>query len=174
MMRRPFVALLIATALVAGCGSDPTTSDEYRDLEQDLAAITVERDQLAAQVAASNVPDHHRSAMEITDEWFAALQRRDGSVAELYWMGGFHLYGTERYSRIELVDHLQGDGSYTSEWTTDPYVLADDGEGAYVVARGIRNSLASLSWSSAVVFEITTSEDGALEISQTAFIKIRD
>lgn len=60
-MRLRIFSLLVVVALVAaGCSSDPTTSDEYEALEEDLAAVhqeladtAVERDQLAEQVAAA-------------------------------------------------------------------------------------------------------------------------
>lgn len=60
-MRLRIFSLLVVVALVAaGCSSDPTTSDEYEALEEDLAAVqqqladtAAERDQLAEQVAAA-------------------------------------------------------------------------------------------------------------------------
>lgn len=111
---------------------------------------------------------------QLIDDWWAALERRDDSVLDLYLPEGHHLYGASRIERDRIVDHLTSD-SWSSEWTTPPLVVTDEGDGDYVVVRGIRNSLtgADISVASAFVFEIETVPGGNLKIAQTAFIHRR-
>ncbi|HSF86709.1 MAG TPA: hypothetical protein VLG28_13780 [Acidimicrobiia bacterium] len=66
---RPLVVFLAAAGLLlAACTSDPTTSDEYADLEQQLAAVnqqlaeaTVEREALAT--ASSEPSDRYQKSL---------------------------------------------------------------------------------------------------------------
>ena len=58
-MKRVVPGLVVVGLLVSGCSSDPTASEEYEELEDQLAAaqqqlaeVTVERDDLAGQLAA--------------------------------------------------------------------------------------------------------------------------
>ena len=105
-MRTRIVLFLVALALVmAGCSSsDPTTSNEYAELEQELAQsetqltqVAAERNALAEEVAAvpaantpNTIPD---DVAALTTAWGEAINRDDGSVTDLYRTGGYHLYG---------------------------------------------------------------------------------
>lgn len=58
-MKRVVPGLVVVGLLVSGCSGDPTASEEYEELEDQLAAaqqqlaeVTVERDDLAGQLAA--------------------------------------------------------------------------------------------------------------------------
>jgi cell division protein FtsB len=57
-VRNMWVVIAVVAAVFAGCSSDPTTSDEYRALETeraaleaDLASVEAERAALETQVA---------------------------------------------------------------------------------------------------------------------------
>ena len=151
-MRRTIGVGALLLAMLTGCGS----SD---------AALEGEHD-------PTQVPDE---VSQLIDDWWAALERGDDSVLDLYLPSGHHIYGDARFDLDEIVDHLTS-SSWTSEWTTPPFVMADEGNGDYVVTRGIRNSLVDtdISVDSAFAFEIETLLDGDLKISQTAFIHRRD
>jgi outer membrane murein-binding lipoprotein Lpp len=71
-MRRVISVLAVLGLLLAGCASDPTASEEYQDLEQQLAKVeqiledvTAERDALAA---TSNEPSHRYEKALATQE----------------------------------------------------------------------------------------------------------
>ena len=121
----------------------------------------------------TQIPDE---VSQLIDDWWAALERGDDSVLDLYLPSGYHLYGDVRFKRETIVGHLTGQPDYSSEWTTPPYVMADEGDGTFVVVRGIRNTQTSTntSWASALTFEIETVDDGSLKIAHTAFIYRRD
>jgi len=168
-MRTRIVPFLAALALVmAGCSSsDPTTSNEYAELEQELAQsetqltqVTAERNALAEEAAA--VPDE---VAALTTAWGEAINRDDGSVTDLYQMGGYHLYGAMPIPRDDIASHLEA-GTVPGEWLTEPYLLVDEGDGRYVVARGSRVESA---YEGSITFSIARSSDGELEIIKTAW-----
>ena len=176
-MRTRIVLFLVALALVmAGCSSsDPTTSNEYAELEQELAQsetqltqVAAERNALAEEAAAvpaantlNSVPD---DVAALTTAWGEAVNRDDGSVTDLYKMGGYHLYGATPIPRDDVSSHLEAGPA--GEWLTEPYLLVDEGDGRYVVARGTRVNSA---YEGSITFSIARSSDGELEIVKTAW-----
>lgn len=178
-MRRLIVTLMAFGLILGACSSDPTTSEEYLDLEQELttaqgqiddvesqlAAVTAERDELLAD---PNVP---AEVLAMTDEWLAANERKDGSVVDLYAPNGYHLYGAERISRDELVDHFGESAAADHEWVTGPYVVTDEGDGRYVIVRGMRIDFGGSSYTSALGFEIEETADGTPEIVHSTWME---
>jgi len=177
-MRTRIVPFLVALALVmAGCSSsDPTTSNEYAELEQELAQsetqltqVTAERNALAEEAAAvpaantpNTVPDE---VAALITAWGEAINRDDGSVTDLYRMDGRHLYGAKPIPHDDIASHLEA-GTAPGEWLTEPYLLVDEGDGRYVVARGARVNSA---YEGSLTFAIARSSDGELEIIKTAW-----
>jgi hypothetical protein len=177
-MRRLIVILMAFGLILGACSADPTTSEEYLDLEQELttaqgqiddletqlASVTAERDELMAE------PDVPAEVLAIPDEWLEANNRGDGSVVDLYATNGYHVYGYERIPRDELVDHFAESAAADHEWVTDPYVVADEGDGRYVVVRGMRIDFGGASYTSALGFEIEETADGTPEIVHTQWM----
>jgi hypothetical protein len=153
MRKRIGIGAILLTIVTTACGS----ADVALEGEHDPTAVPAEVSQLI-------------------DDWWAALERGDDSVLDLYLRSGYHLYGDLRFERDEIVGHLTGRPQYSNEWTTAPYAMANEGDGTYLVVRGIRITQASIntSWASAFAFEIETIEDGSLKIAHTAFIYRRD
>lgn len=116
--------------------------------------------------AAPPPPD---DVKDLIDNWFDAAGSGDGSVLDLYTSTGYHLYGTERFTGEDLVNHL-GYPGISHEWISD-LMLIVDGEHRYVVSRGMQNSGATTG-SSALTFEILAQADGELLIAQSAWSKI--
>lgn len=144
-------ATLTLTLLLIGCSSDTQpVSDATSSAEIDATAVP-------AEVSA------------LIDDWYAALERADGSALDLYVPEGYHLYGDKRFDHDEILAHLQG-GGVEHEWITEPLLVAHDEDGRYVAVRGMRNTYPSV-WSnaSAVLFEIVTTADGGLRLVQTAW-----
>lgn len=175
-MRERIVPFAVALLLViAACSSsDPTTSDEYGALEQELTqaesqltVVTTERDALAAEVeAAAAVPDDVAALIE---EWGDAVNTGGGAVTGLYMPGGYHRYGSERIVYDEIATHLEAP-STPGVWTTEPYLLVgDDGDDRYVVARG---SLAAGTYPGSLTFLIARTSDGELQIVRTAWFSV--
>ena len=176
-MRTRIILFLVALALVmAGCSSsDPTESNEYAELEQELAQsetqltqVAAERNALAEEVAAvpaaitpNTVPGEIAA---LTTAWGEAINRDDGSVTDLYRNGGYHLYGARRIPLDNIASHLEA--GTAGEWLTEPYLLVDEGDGRYVVARGARVNSA---YEGSITFSIARSSDGELEIVKTAW-----
>lgn len=148
-MRATFTLLAAAIFLSAGCSSDATTSDE---------------DQIPAQQLAA--PNH---VAVLIDDWYAANERGDGSVVDLYLPNGYHLYGDNRIELNDLTAHLSG-GSFEHEWITDLILIVDEGDGRYVVARGMRNTGSGESSASSLTFEVVTTADGSLLLAQSAWL----
>jgi hypothetical protein len=177
------LVLVIAVVLTA-CATDPTTSDEDTALEQQLAAtqqelattqqqlsdITQELSAAEAELEQTTTTEVPADVVALIDKWWAANERGDGSVADLYQPSGYHVYGAELIPRSGLAAHFNTP-SYTKEWITEPYLIAAEPEGRYVVARGLKVSSGSMSWTSAFVFEIVTSRDDELQIAQTDWVK---
>ncbi len=108
MRCRPFLSIVVLLLLIGGCSSADSTAS------QDVTAP----DELVALV----------------DEWYAALDRGDGSVLDLYVSDGYHLYGDQRFEYDEIEAHLTA-GSVEHEWLTEPLLVAEDADGRYVVVR---------------------------------------
>jgi hypothetical protein len=187
-------ALLFAVALgllIAGCSSsDPTASDEYAALEQELA--TAESDLVAAEanldaaeqelanvstvaaeantvsdgvsqdVGRGPVPD---DVVALIDQW---KQATESSMVDLYTANGYHLYGTQKFSGDDIGPHLV-DPAVTSE-TLTPLLLVADESGRYVVTQGVKNTFGSEEAQSGVSWEIVADSDGTLKIAQSAWL----
>lgn len=173
------VMILAVAVTLAACSVDPTTSDEYRAVEQELAAgeqqLAEQKAELSAALVALEDLSEARTAdrvpadvAAVIEGWWAANERADGSVVDLYTPTGHHLYGNQKISLENLASHLNAPG-YTAEWITEPYLIAAEPAGRYVVTRGIRTSSGGMSWATALTFEIVTSPDGDLKIAQTDF-----
>ena len=174
-MRKRIVPIAVALLLVAvGCSSsDPTKSDEYAALEQELADVTAERDLLVeqAEAAAPLLQEGNPAAVPedlsaLTVAWGEAINAGGGAVTELYTTGGFHLYGSTRIAHDQIAAHLEAP-STEGEWITDPYLLVDEGNGRYVVARGTH---AAGSFPGSITFVIVRTADGELKIAETAWV----
>ncbi len=130
------------------------------DLEQQVAGTAAQL--VEAQAAAP--PEVPAEVLALLDAWWAANQRRDGSVVDLYTENGYHLYGDTKFSRDDLAAHLQL--AVDPTWITEPYLIAADHSlGRYVVTRGMRSGTIG----SAVTFEVVTPTDGALKLAQTTW-----
>ena len=144
-----------------------TASDEYRALESEIAALDRQLSDATAQlveVHAGAPPEVPAEVLALLDEWWAANERKDGSVVDLYTGSGYHLYGQAKYSGAELAAHLQL--AMSPEWITEPYlIVADESRGRYVVTRGMRSG----PFPSAVTFEVVTTPQGELKLAQTAW-----
>jgi len=120
----------------------------------------------------ATVPDVPTDVAAVLDNWWAALVQRDGTVSDLYELGGYHLYGTERFFNDDIATHLRGNPGFEHEWVGEPILLVDDGDGRYVVARGVRNFDADESFASTMIFEINTQSDGQLLLGHTTWVWI--
>jgi len=143
------LAVIVLTLLAIGLGvwaiSEATSADEVATVPNEVA--------------------------ELIDDWYAANDRGDGSVVDLYILAGYHLNGTQRFTGEEIASHLTQPG-WTSEWITEPYLIVDEGDGRYVVTRGIRNSAGGASFASALTFEIVTTPSDELKFAQTAWSSV--
>jgi hypothetical protein len=177
-MKKSMIALALALALVAAaCSQDVTESDEYQALELEVAELEQQlsetepelseaQDMLdeAAAGAAGGV-EVPPEVLALLDEWWAANERNDGSVVDLYTPAGYHLYGETKYSLDNLAAHLNR--AVSPEWVTEPYlVVSQPMSGRYVVTRGLKSGTKS----SALTFEIVTDADGDLKLAQSAWI----
>ena len=181
-MRKKLIAIVIAVLLVvAGCSSsDPTASDEYAALEQELAQseaqvaeVTAERDALVAEAEAAAAASEDGMATAVPDDvaaltaaWGDAINSGDGAVTALYSESGFHLYNTTKIDHDDIAAHLEGPTT-DGEWVTEPYLLIDEGDGRYIVARGTRGAGV---YPGSLTFLIVRDADGELEIAETAFV----
>ena len=168
---------------LSACGADPTSSDEYAALkdelattQQDLADTTNDLEQARADLEAAAATSGTTSAVPadvaaLVDEWWAANNRSDGSVTDLYLPSGYHMYGEQKVTRDGLVAHFSIPG-YTHESISGPFLIAAEPEGRYVVTQGIRTALGTQSWTTALTFEILKAPDGELKIAQTDFVYV--
>jgi hypothetical protein len=124
-------------------------------------------DDVAAATADPTPPDE---VAALIDEWYDAASRGDGSVLDLYTSTGYHLYGAKSFTGEDLVIHLETPG-ISHEWVSELMLVVDEGDGRYVVTRGMRNS-GAVSGVSAMTFEILAQSDGELRIAQSAWSKI--
>jgi hypothetical protein len=190
--RGPLFPLAVLIGLVAGCSTDPTSTDEYRALERELAAaessLTAAESSLATVEANLSTVDQELAALleaadetpagsimpappelaGLVDDWFAALHQGDDSVLDLYVAQGYHLYGDTRFEYDELVAHLTA-GPVEHEWITEPMLVAEDADGRYVVVRGMLNTGVGWHNASALLFEVVTTPDDELRLVQTAW-----
>lgn len=175
-MKKSMIALALALAVAAAaCAEDVTASDEYQALEQEVAGLEQQLSDAEVELSeAQAVLDEARdgaAAMEVPaevlallDEWWAANERHDGSVVDLYTPTGYHLYGDAKYSLDTLAEHLNR--AVNPEWITEPYLIVSQPmRGRYVVTRGLQSGTTA----SAVTFEIVTDGDGELKFEQTAW-----
>jgi hypothetical protein len=178
-------SVLVMVVALSACASDPTASDEYLALEEKLVTTEQQLSDTAANLAEAlasldEATVESGATMEIPaevvaliDEWWAANDRGDGSVVDLYMPSGYHLYGDEKIALDDLASHLNAPG-YTAEWITEPYLMAAEPEGRYVVTRGVRTGYGGMSWATALTFEILTMPDGELKIAQTDFTYVTE
>jgi hypothetical protein len=190
-MRRPLLAVLVVVALfvvISGCSSsDPTTSDEYAALEQELAQTkqelaqaetqlsdtVAERDALQAEPASDTasgvsqdvgrgpVPD---DVVALIDQW---KQATESSMIDLYTPTGFHLYGTQRFTGEEIGPHLVNPSVGHEELT--PLLLVADELGRYVITQGVENTVGGGKYRSGISWEIVADSEGGLKIAQSAW-----
>lgn len=144
----PFIAALLL--LVAGCSSsDPTASDEYVALEQELAQtnqalvetetqlaeVTSERDELVADAVDSARVDLPAGAAEALDNYTEAVLAADGDAMLDYVTDDFTFlsYGTdvqEREFRADYVTAYYGNfqvetiGDQTVVGSGDTYIVS--------------------------------------------------
>jgi len=176
-------SLLVMVVALSACASDPTASDEYVALEEDLVATEQQLSDTATDLAAAlasldeAIAENEGSVevpaevVALIDEWWAANERGDGSVANLYTPSGYHLYGDDKVAQEDFASQFNTPG-WKAEWITEPYLIANQPEGRYVVTRGIRTSTGARSFDSAFTFEILTMRDGELKIAQTAWLYV--
>ena len=176
-MRRTLIMIALVLAMVVGaCAADVTESDEYQDLENELAALEQELPDPTAALAATRAEvgaaglggtDVPPDVAAVIDAWWAANERGDGSVADLYLPSGYHLYGDQRILGDAVAAHLSNE-SWTSERIAGPYLVVAEPQGRYVVTLGVRNTLGEglSSAASALTFEIVT-RAGELMIAET-------
>lgn len=132
-----------------------------------LSACSDSGDEAAAATAVPTPPDE---VATVIDDWYDAASRGDGSVLDLYTSTGYHLYGADSFTGEDLVNHLQTPG-ISHEWSSELMLVVDEGDGRYIVTRGMRNS-GVVTGVSAMTFEILTQSDGDLRIAQSAWSKI--
>jgi hypothetical protein len=134
-----------------------------------IAGWAIRGDSTDESTAGTEVP---AEVSALIDEWYAANERADGSVLDLYLPSGYHLYGDDRFDYSEIPDHLSGLAGMEHEWITEPILITADDDGSYVVVRGLRNVYEARGWddSSALAFEIETTDDGSLKLAQTVWI----
>ena len=164
-MRKTMIMMTLVLALIAGaCAGDVTESDEYQDLEAELAAVEQRLIDTGAELPAD--------VAVVIEEWWAANERGDGSVSDLYLPSGYHLYGDQKILGDALTAHFSN-GSWTSERIAGPYLVVAEPEGRYVVTLGVRNTLGEgvSSAASALTFEIVT-RAGELKIAETGWTSV--
>jgi hypothetical protein len=99
MVRHLEVLTVLAVVVLVGCAQDPTASDEYTHLAEELAATEArlaDAEALAAQTAQE--PDAVRAEADVTaevrvvqEQWFAAWNATDGdTVVSMMAPGGRH------------------------------------------------------------------------------------
>lgn len=124
-------------------------------------------DEAAEATVASTPPDE---VAALVDEWLQAIKRGDGSVLDLYTPTGYHLYGADRFTGDDLVNHLETPG-IDHEWASELMLVVDEGDGRYVVTRAGRNS-GAVAVVSALTFEVLTQIDGELLLAQSSWFKV--
>ena len=131
--RKLTVSVVMAVLVLVGCAQDPTATDEYTRLEEELAAADAA---LAEVEGAAGLTAEVRSVQE---EWFAAWNAKDGdAVRSMMVFGGRHYCpatGTNGASGADLVALVEEgwqmtDAEIVSATRTqtpgDPAVVSDD------------------------------------------------
>jgi hypothetical protein len=75
------------------------------------------------------------------------------------------IYGAEVIPYDDLASHL-AEATVPGEWLTDPFLLIDEDDNRYVVARGARSNG---KYDGSVTFLISRSSDDELKIAKTAW-----
>ena len=106
MIRKLTVLFVILVVLLVGCAQDPTESDEYTQLEEELAAteaMLAETEESSAAITAEIRP--------VQEEWFAAWNASDGDATlSLMASGGRHYCpatGTQGVSGGDLAAFVE-------------------------------------------------------------------
>ncbi len=135
-------ALMVVALTVTGCTTDPTTSDQYEALEQELAQteaqladVTVERDALAAEADSS--ADHYEGSRS-TQETVMAIMADPSS------------FGSEE-EVLDLLDTL----------AVPDIVYGDDAFGATTWRTGWRNTLFGQVDATITTWKSWLSDDGS-------------
>lgn len=135
-----------------------------------LSVLAVGLGAWAIQATASgDVLNPPEDVAQLVEDWWEAAERKDGSLIEMYRPEGYHLYGTQVIELGDLPAHL-GPGDH--ERITEPILVVDEGDGRYVVTRGVRNTLGGRSFASAVTYTIVTEPDGPLKFAYTEWTKV--
>jgi len=132
------VLSLALGVLLAGCGSDPTTSEEYKALEQQLSAVTAERDALAAESAQSWSAELPAEAAAALENYGKAVTGADGQAMLNYVTDDFTFlsYGNalSRDSYASTITAFYKD--FQVEYLGEHLVLG--GGDTYIVAEPVR------------------------------------
>ena len=148
MTRRLFLLLLAVALLVAGCSSDPTTSEEYEALEQELATaeqqlaatevelaeVTAERDSLAAEATQMHGGEADATlpaeAVDVIDAYVATLVAADGEAMLDYVTDDFTFlsYGTDVQERDFRASYVTANYSDFGVETMGETMVLGDGE----------------------------------------------
>jgi hypothetical protein len=134
-MRRLIVTLMAFGLVLGACSSDPTSSEEYQQLEQQLTDMTAERDALADQIAAS-------------DSRYETVIASQEAVAEI--IADPAAYG----SREEVLDLLMS-------YATPDAVMEDVAFGSIGMRQGWNNTVFG-SEADIQTFAKWTAEDGSM------------
>lgn len=106
MARKIRVFLVMAAVVVVGCAQDPTASDEYTQLEEELAAA-----EAALADVEERAADLTAEVRSVQEEWFAAWNAADGdAVVSMMAPDGRHhcpATGTEGVNGTELVAFVE-------------------------------------------------------------------
>ena len=134
MARKLTVSVVMAVVVLVGCAQDPTATDEYTQLEEELAAAEAALADAEGQAAGLTA-----EVRSVQDEWFAAWNAKDGdAVRSMMVFGGRHYCpatGTNGASGADLVALVEDgwqmtDAEIVSATRTqtpgDPAVVSDD------------------------------------------------
>ncbi len=140
-----WIALVGALSmLLAGCSTDPTTSDEYQQLSQQLASVTAERDALAADPSSSTWVELPAEAAAALANYSEAVLAADGEAMLNYVTDDFAFisYGEpqQRDFRADYVTKYYENFKVTM--LGDPMVLG--GGDTYIVAEPERATTPAL------------------------------
>lgn len=119
MMRRLIAGLAVLGLVLAGCSSDPTTSDEYAALEQELAQtkselveVTTERDALVAEADKRAGVELPAEAAEALDNYNKAVLNANGEA--------MLNYVTEDFTFLSYGNDVQ-ERDFRADWVTQYY-----------------------------------------------------
>jgi len=119
MMRRLIAGLAVLGLVLAGRSSDPTTSDEYAALEQELAQtkselveVTTERDALVAEADKRAGVELPAEAAEALDNYNKAVLNANGEA--------MLNYVTEDFTFLSYGNDVQ-ERDFRADWVTQYY-----------------------------------------------------